>query len=78
LENIYIGKEGHSIASLNLRFKVFFRWKMTLRCKVFLLFSSGRIKPKIEVFLMVQVENHWTSGGKLEFKDLVPHGVEKV
>jgi hypothetical protein len=42
------------------------------------LFSSGRIKPKIEVFLMVQVENHWTSGGELEFKGLVPHGVEKV
>jgi len=33
---------------------------------------------RLKFFLMVQVENHWTSGGELEFKGLVPHGVEKV
>jgi hypothetical protein len=42
------------------------------------LFSGGRIKPEIEAFLVVQVENHQTSGGELEFEGLISHGVEKV
>jgi hypothetical protein len=78
LENISIGKEGHYVASLNLRLKVFFRWKMTLRFKVFLLFLGGKIEPEIEAFLVVHVENHQTSGGEFEFRHSFPHGVKKV
>ncbi len=66
LESISIRDEEHSAASLNLRLKILF------------FFSVGRIKPEIEAFFLVQVENQQTSGGELEYRGSVPHGVEKV
>ncbi len=66
MESISIRDEEHSAASLNLRLKVL------------IFFSVGRVKPEIEAFFLVQVENHQTSGGELEYRGSVSHGVEKV